>query len=78
MCEFCDEDKIPEIENEYDVNPLKAETEDFPFREKLILAKLHGKYVFYGFNKYRYEDDTIYYETEANHCPVCGRKLVEV
>lgn len=41
------------------------------------MAKLGNKIIFYGFNKYYYEDDTMYEKTEANYCPACGRKLTE-
>lgn len=48
---------------------------EFPERERLVLAKIGKKIIFYGFNKYAYEDDAEYENMEVNFCPVCGRKL---
>jgi hypothetical protein len=75
MCSYCKKIRIIKDEDECSCQPLTAETEDFPQREKLILAKLKGKFVFYGFNKYRYEDDSIYDNINPQDCPMCGRKL---
>lgn len=76
MCEFCK--NIIEIkpENQYRKHPIDADTDEFPEREKLILVKLNGKIMFYGFNKYFCEDDATY-EAEVNFCPKCGRNLTE-
>lgn len=75
MCEFCKNIRKIKEQDEYKHNPLDAETDEFPHREKLVLAKLRGKVIFYGFNKYHYEDDSIYENVEVNFCPECGRKL---
>lgn len=76
MCEYCKNIIEIKSENEYKKHPIDADTDEFPEREKLILAKLSGKIIFYGFNKYCYEDDAMY-ELEVNYCPKCGRNLTE-
>lgn len=76
MCEFCE--NIPEIKEPLLSHPLEAETDEFPAREKLILAKCDGKMVFYGFNKYKCEDDAIYRNIDPVFCPMCGRKIGEI
>ena len=74
MCEFCKE--IPRIKDPYLSRPLdKLNDDDFPKRQKLILAKCRGEIVFYGFNKYGYEDDAIYNNVKPLYCPMCGRDL---
>ena len=77
MCEFCENIKTISEEDRYAKHPLKANSDDFPKREKLILAKLNGKIIFYGFNKYFSEDDAMYDNLEAVFCPICGKKLTE-
>lgn len=73
VCEFCENIHDIELDGE-------PETEDckFPLRGKLILVKEDGKYRFYGFNKYPYEDDVCYQNVEIAYCPKCGRKLREM
>lgn len=74
MCEFCK--KIPRIKYPSLSRPLdKLNDDDFPKREKLILAECRGEIVFYGFNKYGYEDDAIYRNVKPLYCPMCGRDL---
>lgn len=74
MCDFCE--NIRTISNKNSANPLTSNKE-FPIREELVLARIGEKIVFYGFNKYHYEDDAIYEDLEVSFCPKCGRKLVE-
>lgn len=76
MCEFCENIREIKEEDEYMSHPLQAETDEFPHREKLILAKLRDRIIFYGFNVYHYEDDATY-DVQASFCPVCGQKLNE-
>lgn len=73
MCEFCSNIHDIDIDGE-----PEAENDEFPIREQLILVKIDGKFRFWGFNKYFYEDDACYGNVEAVLCPLCGRKLNEV
>lgn len=77
MCEFCENIKEIREDDIYEKNPLVAETDKFPYREKLVLAKIGSKIIFYGFNKYHYEDDAMYKDIDCKFCPMCGRKLTE-
>lgn len=71
MCKFCENIKTVKQAIKED---LKTHRE-FPKRERLVLAKSGNRFVFYGFNKYYYEDNAEYENVPANYCPVCGRKL---
>lgn len=78
MCEYCNDIKEIKEEDERKKNPLETDTVKFSHREKLVLAKIGNKVLFYGFNKYAYEDDAIYKNIECAFCPKCGRNLTDV
>lgn len=71
MCDFCKDIKRISYGEEIECTEIGFA------REKIILCYIDDKLCFYGFNKYRYEDDAYYGNVDINYYPMCGRKLVK-
>lgn len=73
MCEFCE--NIPVIKKLETFDDELSYEDKKTTIEKVVIVRYKNKLRFYGFNKYRYEDDALYENLDVFFCPVCGCKL---